>query len=61
MAVSDHHLKRLTIKDNKVAVSYCNSIIMMENGHPVIDIVLPTYRMVPEENERYSEDSNRIV
>jgi len=61
MAVSDHHLKRLTIKVNKVTVSYCNSIIMMENGHPVIDIVLPTYRMVPEENERYSEDSNRIV
>jgi hypothetical protein len=60
MAVSDHHLKRLTI-DNKVTVNYCNSIIMMENGHPVIDIVLPTYRMVPEENERYSEDSNRIV
>ena len=34
---------------------------MMENGHPVIDIVLPTYRMVPEENERYSEHTNRIV
>ena len=29
----------------------------MENGHPVIDILLPTYRIEPSESERYSHAS----
>lgn len=33
----------------------------MENGHPVIDIVLPTYRMVPEENERFYPSTAKAI
>eukprot|EP01039_Chlorochromonas_danica_P005984 gene5984-6589_t len=31
------------------------------SGHPVIDIVLPTYRMEPEENERFYSSKARII
>lgn len=61
MALITLKYRNTAVSDHKNHTDKVNSLRMMENGHPVIDIVLPTYRMVPEENERYSEHTNRIV
>lgn len=34
---------------------------MTENGVPIIDIVLPTFRMEPEENERFYPSKAKII
>ncbi len=31
------------------------------HGHPIIDIVLPTYRMEPEENERFYPSKAKVI
>jgi len=49
----------LALRDNRGRFStifVCgpyNPIFTMDNGPPIIDIVLPTYRMEPEEHERF--------
>jgi hypothetical protein len=61
MAETALKYRNMAVSDKDFTESIDNKVRMMENGHPVIDIVLPTYRMVPEENERYSEHSNRMI
>ena len=33
----------------------------MDNGHPTIDIVLPTYRTEPEEDEKFYPSKARAI